>query len=295
MLRKGWYRQGVCETGGNGRSWTVPACDRVNFRMLSQMDRVLTGRAATLHRSVTVYGQCAVLRVSVLTLSELKIQLQPETDLLQTPVVENSRKIGHLAPLSFYYMHLHQQCDSLLLMGGVGVEHCARPSYRNPNYHPWDKKKVLPVSFVHGSQLKASCWKERFESFRSTVKVPSETLQCVNGDWFNSVQAPELGKFTCEPCVHVAGSGYSKLVKHNEQELYYYSRLAMRVYTELGSVIETSAAAHKFCLKKDTKSTSGMILENEQARTGKSTLLFATQSRKRISCDTVFSFLFYDP
>ena len=96
--------------------------------MLSQIDGVLTGRAATLHRSVTVYGQCAVLRVSVLTLSELKIQLQPETDLLQTPVVENSRKIGHLAPLSFYYMHLHQQCDSLLLMGGVGVEHCARPS-----------------------------------------------------------------------------------------------------------------------------------------------------------------------
>lgn len=262
--------------------------------MLSQIDGVLTGRAATLHRSVTVYGQCAVLRVSVLTLSELKIQLQPETDLLQTPVVENSRKIGHLAPLSFYYMHLHQQCDSLLLMGGVGVEHCARPSYRNPNYHPWDKKRVLPASFVHGSQLTASCWKERFESFRSVVKVASETLQCVNGDWFNSVQTPELGKFTCEPCVHVAGSGYSKLVKHNEQELYYYSRLAMRVYTELGSVIETSAAAHKFCLKKDTKSTSGMILENEQARAGKSRLLFSTQSRKHISCDTVLSFLFFN-
>ena len=67
---------------------------------------------------------------------------------------------------------------------------------------------------------------------------------------------------------------------NNEQELYYYSRLAMRVYTELGSVIETSAAAHKFCLKKDTKSTSGMILENEQARAGKSRLLFFYTKQK---------------
>ena len=226
-----------------------------------------TGRASTAQNTIAVMGRCAILTTAATVLSELKIQLQPDTNLLETPVTEN-RAIGHLAPLSFYYMHLHQQCDSLLLMGGVGVEHCSRPSYRNPNYHPWDKKKVLPKSFVHGSELTVSCWKERFESFRAQVKIPSETLHCVNGDWFNSAQTPELGKFTCEPCVTVAGSGYSKHVKRNEQELYFYSKMAMRVYTELGSVVETSAAAHKFCLKKDKTSSSGMMLQNEQATAG---------------------------
>ena len=229
--------------------------------------RTGTGRASTTQNTIQVIGRCAILNSAALVMSELKIQLQPETNLLETPVVEN-RAVGHLAPLSFYYMHLHQQCDSLLLMGGVGVEHCTRPTYRNPNYHPWDKKKVLPVSFVHGSQLTVSCWKERFESFRSTVKVPSETLHCVNGDWFNMVQTPELGKFTCQPCVQVAGSGYAKYLKRNEQELYFYSKMAMRVYTELGSVVETSAAAHKFCLKKDKTSSTGMMLQNEQAKGG---------------------------
>jgi len=148
-------------------------------------------------------------------------------------------------------------------MGGIGVEHCSRPSYRNPNYHPWANKKVLPASFVHGTALTVSCWNERFESFRSTMNVGSETLHCVNGNWFNTLNTAELGKFTCQPCVMVGGDGYSKYAKRKEQELYFFSRLAMRVFTELGSVVETSAAAHKFCLKK-AASGSGMMLENSQ-------------------------------
>ena len=108
----------------------------------------------------------------------LKIELQ-QTGLLQTdtPVLE-ARQVGRLAPLSFHYAHLHQQCDSLLLpggtclvnlvvdveivvypqnpvaavdcrvtaellvsprlMGGLGVQHCARPSYRIPASHAWE-------------------------------------------------------------------------------------------------------------------------------------------------------------
>ncbi|CAJ1346712.1 unnamed protein product, partial [Effrenium voratum] len=47
-------------------------------------------------------------------------------------------------------------------------------------------------------------------------------------------------------------------------ELYFFSRLAMRVYTELGSIVETAAAAHKFCLKKKPGSSHEMMLENSQ-------------------------------
>ena len=35
-----------------------------------------------------------------------------------TPVLE-ARQVGRLAPLSFHYAHLHQQCDSLLLPGSA--------------------------------------------------------------------------------------------------------------------------------------------------------------------------------
>ncbi|CAJ1455722.1 unnamed protein product [Effrenium voratum] len=38
----------------------------------------------------------------------------------------------------------------------------------------------------------------------------------------------------------------------------------MRVYTELGSIVETAAAAHKFCLKKKPGSSHEMMLENSQ-------------------------------
>ena len=220
-------------------------------------DRAVTGRY-----NVRVNARCLSYYTGLLILNTLKIEL--DTSLLETEaVVKAPSAIGPLAPMSFYYIHLHQQCDSLLLMGGIGVEHCSRPSYRNPNYHPWANKKVLPASFVHGTALTVSCWNERFESFRSTTNVASETLHCVNGNWFNTLNTAELGKFTCQPCVMVGGDGYSKYAKRNEQELYFFSRLAMRVFTELGSVVETSAAAHKFCLKK-AASGSGMMLENSQ-------------------------------
>ena len=168
-----------------------------------------TGRASTVQNTIEVMGRCAILTTAATVLSELKIQLQPDTNLLETPVTEN-RAIGHLAPLSFYYMHLHQQCDSLLLMGGVGVEHCSRPSDRNPNYHPWDKRKVLPkASFM------AANW--QWVAGRSALSLSEPkwkylvrlcTVWTATGS--TRRRLPELGKFTCEPCVVVAGSGYSQ-------------------------------------------------------------------------------------
>ncbi|CAJ1404124.1 unnamed protein product [Effrenium voratum] len=214
--------------------------------------------------SIAITARCVDLRTAMMIISSLKIELQ-QTGLLQTdtPVLE-ARQVGRLAPLSFHYAHLHQQCDSLLLMGGLGVQHCARPSYRIPASHAWEGKRPLPVSFVHGSQLTASCWTERFQSFRAALKESHETLHCVNGDWYNTLQGPELTSFACAPCVNVAGTGYSQYAKRNEQELYFFSRLAMRVYTELGSIVETAAAAHKFCLKKKPGSSHEMMLENSQ-------------------------------
>lgn len=78
----------------------------------------------------------------------------------------------------------------------------------------------------------------------------------MNGDWYNSLQLPELTAFSCEPCVFVAGTGYTNYAKRNQQELYYFSRMALRVYTELGSLAATHGAAQTYCLMKGSGGTS---------------------------------------
>ena len=57
----------------------------------------------------------------------------------------------------------------------------------------------------------------------------------------------------------------------------------MRVYTELGSVVETSAAAHKFCLTKDPTRSGGMTLVNQQARGGAGSMMALAYRSKRYS------------
>ena len=52
----------------------------------------------------------------------------------------------------------------------------------------------------------------------------------------------------------------------SHQELYFFSRMAVRVYTELCSLVETSAAAHKFCMTKHKTLAHSMMLENEQEK-----------------------------
>lgn len=89
-------------------------------------------------------------------------------------------------------------------------------------------KTPLPESFAHGRQLTASCWRERFTAFRSGVKTSAETLQCINGEWINSLKKKELDGFACKSCVTVAGSGFQKFRKRKEQELYYFNKLAFQ-------------------------------------------------------------------
>lgn len=130
-------------------------------------------------------------------------------------------------------------------------------------------KTPLPESFAHGRQLTASCWRERFTAFRSGVKTSAETLQCINGEWINSLKKKELDGFACKSCVTVAGSGFQKFRKRKEQELYYFNKLAFQVYSELGSVSETSNILPKYCLttpnRRRTHLANRFNLENKEA------------------------------
>ena len=203
---------------------------------------------------ITLTARCHKLPSAQLYLSKLQVEILENlesgaTSLLSTAAegpTAGTAGTSFTFLTSFRYMHLHQQCDTLLLLGGVGVETCLRPSFRDPKSHLW-KKRPLPVNFEHGSKLTASCWKERYVGFRNTQKAASETLSCVSGSWYNSQQLSGLQGFSCEACVQVTGSGYGNFAKKSMQELYFFNRMALRAFTELGS-IDNSAAPTTFCL-----------------------------------------------
>eukprot|EP00928_Gymnodinium_smaydae_P029114 TRINITY_DN2201_c0_g1_i2.p1 TRINITY_DN2201_c0_g1~~TRINITY_DN2201_c0_g1_i2.p1 ORF type:complete len:2702 (-),score=420.67 TRINITY_DN2201_c0_g1_i2:73-8100(-) len=135
------------------------------------------------------------------------------------------------ADQDYFYWHLHTQCDMMLLMGGEGVEKCSRPTYRPPNSHRWRHKRPVPVALPHGTTIDASCWSERFSGMRGSDPRDVETLTCVGGKWFNSIDALGLGTFSCQSCFQIAASGYGPAEERSEQELYYFNRLKLSLYS----------------------------------------------------------------
>lgn len=80
---------------------------------------------------------------------------------------------------NFLYWNLHQQCDEALLLGGMGVETCAHPTYRPITSHKWQHKALLPQSFPHGTKLGLSCWQERYSGVKGSGSASSIALFCV--------------------------------------------------------------------------------------------------------------------
>lgn len=117
--------------------------------------------------------------------------------------------------------------------------------------HDWQHKRPLPSAFESGAVLTASCWTERYRLLKGSSMVTSERLQCVNGDWRNSLGETSLKGLACESCVQVGATGYAGFDQRNEQELYFFNRMALSVYTELGMIKELSTVAqHRYCLGK---------------------------------------------
>lgn len=144
---------------------------------------------------------------------------------------------------NYYYLHLHEQGDQLLIMGGAGVEMCSRPTYRHIISHQWAHKGPLPEIMAHGAGLQVSCWGERFRGFSKAtgLQVDSQMVQCVNGVWFaqpsaelwdtsKEYPAPDMN---CVPSVQVASTGYSAWLAQEQQELYWFQRTRSIVLADL--------------------------------------------------------------
>ena len=146
----------------------------------------------------------------------------------------------------FWWYNLHQQCDEALLLGGAGVETCARPTYRDIHSHQWQHKKHLPDSFDHGTELKVSCWEERYGGVQGTGSASHVSIYCVNGEWYNRQNEKELGSFSCEACLQVGSSGFKEIEARNEQEIWHMNRMQMSLVTEVLDNTKTNIHCLRF-------------------------------------------------
>ncbi|CAE8698862.1 unnamed protein product, partial [Polarella glacialis] len=135
--------------------------------------------------------------------------------------------------LSCEWMDLISQCDHKLLMGGAGVEKCARCTYKDAGTQSFGHKTVIPTSFAHGQKLGVSCWQERFRAapVASGSKSGGETLTCVSGSWMDTSGQPGLSNFACGACLQVVSPPYMQLDSRNQQELYFASILEVQIKT----------------------------------------------------------------
>lgn len=117
---------------------------------------------------------------------------------------------------------LIEQCDHKLLLGGYGVEKCARCTYRDPNKMKYAHKKPVPENFQHGAKVSVSCWEERFRStLLSGGATGGESLTCVSGKWYASDGSLGLSNFACGACLQIASPPYRQLDARKKQELYF--------------------------------------------------------------------------
>lgn len=137
------------------------------------------------------------------------------------------------------------------------METCAHPTYRPITSHKWQHKALLLQSFPHGTKLGLSCWQERYSGVKGTGSASSIALFCVNGDWFNADNEEELGSFSCEACVQVAGIGFKQIEARNEQEIWYMNRMRLSLATEV--VDNTQTGMH--CLKFGSGSTELKMMQ----------------------------------
>lgn len=55
-------------------------------------------------------------------------------------------------------------------------------------------------------------------------------LQCVNGDWINSLGATSLKGLACESCVQVGASGYAAFDERDEQEISFFCHESLEAF-----------------------------------------------------------------
>ncbi|CAE7448468.1 unnamed protein product, partial [Symbiodinium sp. KB8] len=131
------------------------------------------------------------------------------------------------------FSRLVEQCDFQLLLGGFGVEECFGCTHALVHEgDTWPEKRRIPDLFSPGSQLRYSCWGERYAAvtaFQPGTQSPSYNLSCAGGKWWGPAGQLGLSGFACGACVQVVPPDYVRYQEERKQELYFLPSLALQV------------------------------------------------------------------
>ena len=110
------------------------------------------------------------------------------------------------------FSRLVEQCDFQLLLGGFGVEECFGCTHALVHKgDTWPEKRHMPRLFSPGSQLRYSCWAERYTAVtvvQPGTQSPSYNLSCAGGKWWGPAGQLGLSGFACGACVQVVPPDY---------------------------------------------------------------------------------------
>ncbi|CAE7037210.1 unnamed protein product [Symbiodinium sp. CCMP2592] len=131
------------------------------------------------------------------------------------------------------FSRLVEQCDFQLLLGGFGVEECFGCTHALVHEgDTWPEKRRMPRLFSPGSQLRYSCWAERYTAVtvvQPGTQSPSYNLSCAGGKWWGPAGQLGLSGFACGACVQVVPPDYVRYQEERKQELYFVPSLALKV------------------------------------------------------------------
>ncbi|CAE7497806.1 unnamed protein product [Symbiodinium sp. CCMP2592] len=147
--------------------------------------------------------------------------------------LQTGREDSEKAQSPCIYSRLVEQCDLQLLLGGMGVEECFGCTHAFVNEGDvWPEKRRMPALLLPGSQLRYSCWAERYQAV--TPRSPGTsgsnyTISCVGGSWWGDDGEPGLSGFACGSCVQVVPPGYVLFEAQKVQELFFLPNLELNV------------------------------------------------------------------
>ncbi|CAK9059678.1 Uncharacterized protein SCF082_LOCUS31576 [Durusdinium trenchii] len=120
------------------------------------------------------------------------------------------------------HQSLVEQCDSKLLLGGLGIERCFGCVYSLvEKEEAWQQKRRLPQEFRTGTRLTFSCWEERYAAVTPEgvlgARNATYTISCTGGQWWGPDMEFGLSGFACGQCAQIIHPNYAAYQEQQHQ------------------------------------------------------------------------------
>ena len=125
-------REGLCKvTVNHGRIGSTGQTEFLGPRFAGVA--VATPRGEIIFEFERIDSRCALSGIAIVAVARPSALLETTSRVSYAPSARVTR--------GFFHLDLYQQCDTVLMLGGAGVEQCGRPSHRTIDSHPWQHKR----------------------------------------------------------------------------------------------------------------------------------------------------------